>query len=122
MNNPKIEKMNAYLDQKIASCQEKTRALLADNRQDEADFEKVTANVYDIFRTMLSVGCGIHSSPEATGDFFRQKLDQIPTNWSNSLAKAQEHGNIAKAHIENLKLSAVNDIKKAFQLIWEENQ
>lgn len=121
MTNSKIEKMNAYFDKQIAGCQNRSMALLADERQDEADFEKVKANVYDIFRTMLSVGCNTQSTPETAASFLANKLMTIPANWSASLAKAQEHGDAGKAHIERLKLEAVEDIKANFKLIWEDN-
>lgn len=121
MTNSKIEKMNAYFNEQIAECQQRSTALLADERQDEADFEKVKANVYDIFRTMLSVGCNTQSTPEAAASFLENKLMTIPANWSASLAKAQEHGDAGKAHIERLKLEAVEYIKTNFKLIWEDN-
>lgn len=121
MTNSKIEKMNAYFDEQIAACQGRSLALLADERQDEADFEKIKANVYDIFRTMLSVGCNTQSTPEAAASFLEKKLEMVPANWCASLARAQEHGDAGKAHIERLKLDAVEDIKTNFKLIWEDN-
>lgn len=121
MTNSKIEKMNAYFDAQISACQGRSLALLADERQDEADFEKVKANVYDIFHTMLSVGCNTQSTPEAAASFLENKLQTVPANWSASLAKALEHGDAGKAHIERLKLDAVEDIKTSFKLIWEDN-
>ncbi len=51
----KIEMMNSYFDEQIAACAARSQALLADDRTDESNFEKIRANVYDIFRTMLSV-------------------------------------------------------------------
>ena len=50
----KIETINRYFDEQIAACAARSQALLADDRTDESNFEKIRANVYDIFRTMLS--------------------------------------------------------------------
>ena len=47
--------MKPYLEERIAACRQKEAALVADSRADEAVFEKIRANVHDIFRTVLSV-------------------------------------------------------------------
>lgn len=119
----KINKMNVYFDRQIASCQTRSQAMAADSRQDEADFEKITSNIYEIFRTMLSVAVSTHrDSADDVCRFFLEKLEHIPSNWSVALEKAKSHDDVEKAHIESLKLSTVEDIRKNFNEIWEENQ
>ncbi len=53
--NEKIKLMNNYFENQIALCKRKEKDLLEDDRADEASFQKIKANVYDIFRTILSV-------------------------------------------------------------------
>ena len=51
----KLSALNGYFEEQIRLCAERREALLADERGDEANFEKVRSNVFDIFRTVLSV-------------------------------------------------------------------
>ena len=59
----KLERMNAWFDAQIAACAKQRETLLADDRADEADFEKIKANIYDIFRTVLKT-----AAKESKGD------------------------------------------------------
>ena len=55
MIEQKISKLNSYFDKEISLCEQHSKNLLADDRADEAAHAKIPANVYDIFRTILSV-------------------------------------------------------------------
>ena len=66
----KLERMNAWFDAQIAACAKQQETLLADDRADEADFEKIKANIYDIFRTVLKT-----AAKESKG--YLSSLDQI---------------------------------------------
>lgn len=55
------QKFALYLEEQIAACKERGRLLAADARMDEGNFEKIRANVYEIFKTILSAAervCG----------------------------------------------------------------
>ena len=54
MIDQKISKLNSWFEEKIALCSKHNQELNMDGRTDEAIFEKVKANIYDIFRTVLS--------------------------------------------------------------------
>ena len=54
MMEGKAAALDRWFEERIALCAQRRQALLADDRGDEATFEKVRANVYDIFRTVLS--------------------------------------------------------------------
>ena len=83
---------------------------------DEAVFEKVRENVYDVFRTVLSVAQKQHGGDAAAvRQFFESRLQQIPSAWEASLEKARQHGDEKKALIEEIKLAAVSDIKAALE-------
>lgn len=115
------QKFELYLDEKIAACKQRTKLLTEDNRVDEGNFEKVRANVYEIFRTILSVAertCG--KDDLAKRRFFLQKAEQIPTGWKTSYEDAKQHGDIKKMHIEDIKLATVQEIKDMCMQIWEE--
>ena len=55
MMEAKLTVLDRWFEEQIALCGQRRQALLADDRADEATFEKIRANVYDIFRTVLSV-------------------------------------------------------------------
>ena len=94
--------------------------MLADDRGDEAVFEKVRANVYDIFRTILSVAVKTCDGvEEAVRRFFLQRAEQIPSGWAASYEKAKQHDDPVKMQIEQIKLDTVGEIKEYFVRVWE---
>ena len=50
--NEKQTKFELYLDEKIAACRQRCERFAADDRIDEGNFEKIRANVYEIFKTI----------------------------------------------------------------------
>ena len=108
--------MTAYFDRQIAACKDRQAALASDSRTDEANFEKIRANVFDIFRTILSVAQKM-ADPKA---FFLKKLEEIPANWVSAKKAALAHGDDAAAHIETIKLDTKDAIRAEFLRIWEE--
>ena len=121
MLEQKVLKMNRCFEQEIAACGQREQELLADDRADEAVFEKIRANVYDIFRTILSVAVKTcKGEEEAVRRFFLQRAEQIPAGWAASYEKAKEHNDPVKMQIEQIKLNAIGEIKQAFADVWEE--
>ena len=120
MIDQKVSKLNTYFDRQISLCQQRNKALLADDRMDEADFEKIRANVYDIFRTILSVAAqSAKNEPEKISQIFALKAEQIPSNWSMAYEKTKQHDDAVKMKIEQIKLDTIREIKTAFIQIWE---
>ena len=120
MMEQKIEKLNAFFADRIAACEEKGRELNADDRGDEAVFEKVRANIYDVMRTWLSVAVRIHpGNADAVKDFFIQRADQIPAAWAAAYDKAKEHEDAARMQTEQVKLDVVREVRARFDEIWE---
>ena len=79
----RVSKMNSYFDEQIAACVQQGKALAADDRADEAAFEKVRANVLDIFRTILSVAVKMgKGDPEKVKEFFILKRRRSPRTGS----------------------------------------
>ena len=122
MNEQKQTQTVIYFAERISYFQNLAQTLDQDNRADEAIFAKVKMNVYDIFKTIFSVAVKTagHDEEKAV-KFFMSKLQQIPENWRTALNNAETHGETEKAHIERVKLEAVEAIKNEFTRIWEEN-
>ena len=102
-----MESLQQFLNEQAAACKERAAALTADDRRDEAVFEKIRGNVFEIFSAVLNTA---KNQPEPMV-FFRRQLDAIPANWEAALEKAKAHGDEAKAHTEHLKLEAVRAIR-----------
>lgn len=118
----KIDELTAFFDAGIACCAKREKELIADERKDEANFEKIRANVYNIFHTILGVAvktCGEDAG--AVRSFFLKQLDQIPASWSAAYEAAKQHGDDEKLQIEEIKLAVVREIRTEFSKIWEEN-
>ena len=123
MIEQKISKLNGYFDKEISLCEQRSKNLLADDRADEAAHEKIKANVYDIFRTILSVAVKTgKGDPEAVSRFFFLKIQQIPSNWTTAYDQARQHDDTAKMQVEQIKLDTAARIRETFTTIWEEEE
>lgn len=111
-----------FFDENIEAAKQKRLELLADNRNDEADFENIRGNIFGIFKTIFSVAVkNAEGDFNAIHKFFCLKVEDIPSNWKISYSKAKEHGDIETMQIEKIKLDTLEEIKAAFERIWGEN-
>ena len=115
MIDQKISKLNSWFEEKIALCGKRNQELNGDGRTDEAIFEKIKANIYDVFRTVLSVAV----NADAVKTFFVQRAEQIPAGWAVALEKAREHNDTVRMQTEQIKLDTVQEIREKFSKIWE---
>ena len=123
MIEQKISKLNGYFDKEISLCEQRSKNLLADDRADEAAHEKIKANVYGIFRTILSVAVKTgKGDPDAVRHFFFLKIQQIPSNWTTAYDQARHHDYTVKFQFEQIKLDTASRIRETFTTIWEEEE
>jgi len=117
----KITKMNNWFEEKIAACGRRNAELQADDRTDEAIFEKVKANIYDAMRTWLTVAVRVigKGDEKAVKDFFIARVEQIPASWAAAYEKAKEHNDAARMQTEQVKLDVVREVRAEFDQIWE---
>ena len=116
-------KVNDFFEQRIAGCYEKQRELETEERNDEANFEKIRANVYDIFRTVLSTGKKQYGDDSLkVQEFVLGKLEQISSEWAASYEKAEQNDDTRKMCIEKIKMNTAQDIRENILQIWEENK
>ena len=94
-----------WCDQRLATCEARRTALLADQRGDEARFEQVRGNVYGIFRT-------VYAALGHSKVLLLRRLEEISAPWAESLRQAEIHGDTDKAHIERVKLDACAEIRR----------
>lgn len=107
-----MESLLTFMTEQAALCKERAAALTTDDRRDEAVFEKIRANVFDIF---IAVGNTAQKQPEPM-DFFRRQLTAIPSNWETVLDKARAHGDEERVHTESVKLETVRSIRAQMEV------
>ena len=81
-------------------------------REDEAVFEKIRANVYGIFRTILFAAQHACENGENAQRFCEDKLDQIPEKWTAAYEEAKRHGDISRMVMESIKLDTARKIRE----------
>ena len=117
--NERQQKFERWLEQQAAACRQRGKLLAQDDRIDEANFEKIRANVYEIFQTILSAAqraCGNDAS--ARRNFFDQRARQIPAGWEASYETAKQNGDAEKMHVETIKLDTIREIREKCVQIW----
>ena len=106
-----MESLHAYLTEQAALCKAKAVTLTGDQRCDEAIFEKIRCNVFEIFLSVLNTA---QKQPEPMA-FFRRQLTAIPANWEAAYEKAKAHNDEGRAHTELVKLEAVRAIRERLE-------
>lgn len=116
----KILKMNEFFDYKMSQCANKFKSMQSDDRADEANFEKIKCNVYEIFKTVLGVAVKSEGAePDKVKEFFLSRLEKIPSNWQAAYELAQKHNDDIAMHREALKLETAEKIRNEFNAVWE---
>ena len=116
----KMEKLNRFFEEKITGCEQRAQELKADDRGDEAVFEKVRGNVYDVFRRVLGAALKTgKGDPEAVRRFYTDSLEKIPAGWKAAYENAVAHDDAKRAQTERIKLDAVAEIKEYAAQVWE---
>ncbi len=113
-NRPMFEIFAKWSEERIADCEALQAELTRDGRQDEAAFMQIRKNVYNIF---LTAGRALKGDMAA----LKVRLERIPEPWEKSLAAAQAHDDIQKAHIEKIKLETVASIRHYFSSLEAAN-
>ena len=115
--------LDGFFAAEIEGCRQREKALMADERRDEAVFEKIRANVYDIFRTVLSVAVKKYAGrPQEAAEFFDAKLRGIPEGWKQAYAQALQHNDAVRAQTERIKTEAAEAIRRRFDELREAKQ
>ena len=114
MNHLNHDTFPSWLTEQMEHCTRRSNELLADQRKDEANFEKIRENIYDVFRTVYNVALRTQPDPEKRNLFFLQKLEEIPTNWQTAYDRASEHDDETRMHLEQLKLDTARAIRERY--------
>ena len=106
-----------WLTKRASDCEANRAALSADGRGDEARFEQIRYNVYDLFRTAVGAIHRAETDEKAAWWLFERRLKDIPSTWQRSHDLAKLHGDEEKAHIEQVKLHAAAEIEERYRAL-----
>lgn len=103
-----------YLNSSIENANQNEQKLIATERKDEANLQKIRANIYGICLTVAQVvakeKCG-----KALWEDYVGRLDSIANNWVKSYEKAKLHNDVEKILIEETKFQVLNEVKETIR-------
>lgn len=102
-----------YLERKITELKAKAEELEKNYRQDDAVFDRIRINVYDVCKTVYGVFEKVKPEESLYGEYVK-KLDEFEKTWTESLEKAKKFGDAKKIAVEEAKLFALADIREKF--------
>lgn len=88
--------------------------LYQEQKYDESIFEKIKANVYDIFYKIIDP---ISKTKDFKNNYY-QKLNDIPKNWTESLSLAIKNNDFEQEFLEKLKLKTKDEIINIFKRVY----
>ena len=120
MNTQKSEAFTSFLDQRAADIQKTVVQLNEDHRIDEANFEKIRANIFQ--QVIKTVFLALQRTPRTEQELralMDGRLVMFEETWKSSLAKAREHNDEKRILQEEVKLEALKEIRQKFEELWE---
>lgn len=85
------ESLREWLDDRVGRSAACERVLREDGRDDEATFERIRGNVFDIARTVLDVAAR-QDEDGAAYAFFIGRMERLHGEWCAARERALEHG------------------------------
>ena len=107
-------------------CKKQIQLLKQEDKDDEANLEKIKLNIYGIYETLIKASekKALHNKQlegqEKVDSFcedFLASFDKIPANWRINYEKAKEYNNVIEFVIEENKLSVSEQLKNHFKHI-----
>lgn len=84
------------------------------NRQDEANLQKIRLNIVTVFETVAAADEKQTATWEAFCQRYEPRFATLTAPWSTRLAAAREHGDLHTQVVEEAKLETANHIKDVF--------
>ena len=101
----------SYLNLAIEKAEKKEQELIATERKDEANLQKIKANIYGVCRTVFGV-VSKTSTGEALKVDYVKRLDNISRTWVESYERAKQHNDVEKILVEEIKLDVIKKVKE----------
>ena len=107
-----------HLEKLAADSAAKAADLMAQDRIDDANLEKIRGNVYGIFVSVLQAAAKNANGEPAQRELFEKNLERIPANWHVARDAAEKRGDAIRLAQEDVKLNALADVKDAYARLW----
>lgn len=120
MNPKKREKFTKYLDQRISEVNSHILQLTEDNRKDEADFEKIRSNIFQVLKTIFLASARISQQETEQMKYLERNLTGMTETWQKALDNAQQHNDEKRVLQEQTKLEVMNEVRNALEQLMEE--
>lgn len=120
------EEFLQFVEENKKECIEKENKLKEEERKDEAEFEKIKYNIYEISVSFLGTAvkkAENAAEEEKTEVFFREFIEgmnKLSVSWKIRLEKAKEHNIPEIILIEETKLAAWSRLIEKFEKLREE--
>ncbi len=111
-----MKEFMTYLNNAIETAEKKEQELIATERKDEANLQRIRANIYGICLTVVQVAAKAKSGDELWQDY-RNRLDNISRSWVESYEKAKVHQDVEKILIEETKFQVLNEVKERIKTL-----
>jgi len=116
------ERFIKYLDDRTADVNKRILQLTEDSRKDEADFEKIRANIFQIIKTIFRSSCQRSSNEAEQLKFLNHNLTAIADTWQNALTNAENHHDEKRVLQEKIKLEAMQEARDVFEQLYREEK
>lgn len=113
-----MEELMKALQAKVEEAAQSAAALMAEDRIDDANLEKIRGNVYGIFVSVLQAAEKQSADNLTRREFFERNLERIPSNWHLARDAAWKRGDTVRLVQEDVKLSALDEVQQAFYELW----
>ncbi len=96
-----------YLDTRIEAGKADITRLFEEGRKDDSDFAKVRTNIYEVCKTVTNA---LKDRPGAGYPAVKAQFGRFKAAWGAALEKAKANDDIAAIAVEEIKLSALEDV------------
>ena len=113
-----MEELKKALEAKVAEAAQSAATLMAEDRIDDANLEKIRGNVYGIFVSVLQAAEKQSPDDVTRREFFERNLERIPSGWHTARDMAWKRGDTVRLVQEDVKLAALDEVEQAFRELW----
>ena len=104
----------AFLQEAAAASKAESDRLMAENRADDANLEKVRGNIPGILEALVKAAARGVEDPVQLKDRYFKKALQIMTTWKLHCSIARRNGDTQACIIEEIKLQKAEELLGAF--------
>ena len=102
-----------YINQAMEEANQAEAELVQSDRKDEANLQRIRANVYGICLKVYQVVSKTHEEAALQKEYLN-RLNAIAKNWEPAYEKAKAYNDVEKILIEEIKMEVMQGVKERF--------